>query len=337
MRGSRAVSAAVLLSALSLGAQTPAKTPAPAGADHHDRKPEDQFTVKALGHDVYALFGRGGNVGFYVAPDSVTVIDSEFKDVAPGIVSEIRKVTDKPIRFLINTHWHGDHTGGNEVFRQFAMILAHDNVRERMLASPQMILRDYPARVEHARKAGDEGMAAYFEGQIAWAKTVKIEEIAAPTLTFDSEFRIHTAAGETIHVWHLPPSHTDGDSAIYFENARVLHMGDDYFNRIIPFVDIASGGSLRGYLAAIDKVIGRVPADVAVIPGHGEVSDLAGLKAFRQYVVDVLDTGAKARALGKSREQFLKEVDLPAYKDFMGYKDRFKDNAADAFDEAPAP
>src|ERR1700730_17534580 len=111
-------------------------TPTPASAEHHDRKPEDIFRVKPLSGGVYALYGRGGNIGFFVGPDAILVIDSQFKDIAPGIVAQIKKGSEKPIKFLINTHHHGDHTGGNEVFRQFAMILAHDNVRARMLASP---------------------------------------------------------------------------------------------------------------------------------------------------------------------------------------------------------
>jgi cyclase len=322
-----------LLAGLAATAQTPAPKATP---DHHERPPETVFRVQPLGGDVYALYGRGGNVGFFVGPEAVTVIDSQFKDLAPGIVEQIRKVTDKPIKFLVNTHYHGDHVGGNEVFRSFAMIIAQDNVRTRMLASPETIKRDYPAMLEDARKAGNAEMAKYLQDQIEWAGKVKVEEIAAPILTFDSELRIHPGGGETIQVWHLPPAHTDGDSVVFFEKAKVLHMGDDYFNKVIPFIDVKSGGSARGYVVALDKVIARVPPDVKVIPGHGEVSDLAGLKSFRQYLADVLAEAAKAKAAGKSKEEFLKDVDLPAYKDYRGYKDRFKENAAAAYDEAPA-
>jgi glyoxylase-like metal-dependent hydrolase (beta-lactamase superfamily II) len=312
-------------------APAPAPTPTP---DHHDRPPETVFKVQPLGGDVYALYGRGGNVGFFVGPDAVTVIDSQFKDVAPGIVVEIRKVTDKPIKFLINTHFHGDHVGGNEVFRNFAMIIAQDNVRTRMLASPETIQKEYPARLEKAKQAGNDAMAKFLQEQIEWASKVKVEEIPAPILTYDSELRIHPGGGETIQIWHLPPAHTDGDSVIFFEKAKVLHMGDDCFNKVIPFIDVSGGGSAKGYLAALDKVIARVPPDVKIIPGHGEVTDVAGLKAFRQYIADVVDAAARAKAAGKSRDDFLKEVDLPSYKDFNGYKDRFKDNAAAAYDES---
>jgi cyclase len=331
-----AASATLVLAGGLARPQTPPRSPSPtpSAADHHDRSPEDVFRVQPLSGGVYALYGRGGNVAFYAGEDAVTVVDSQFKDLAPGIVAQIQKVTSKPIKFLINTHHHGDHVGGNEVFRQFAMILAHDNVRTRMLASPQTIQREFPARLEEARKAGNAEAVKFFSDQIEWAKKVRIEEIAAPILTYDSELRIHPAGGETIQVWHLPPAHTDGDSAVFFEKAKVLHMGDDFFNRTIPFIDVSSGGSARGYLAALDKAIGRVPPDVTVIPGHGEVADLAGLKAFRQYIADLLDLASKAKAAGKSKEQFLAEGDLPAYRDYSGYADRLKQNLAAAYDEA---
>ena len=333
MSRSLVFSSAVLIAALAPAsrAQTPASKPTP---DHHERTADDVFKVEPLAGNVYALYGRGGNVGFYVGPDAVTVIDSQFKELAPGIVEQIKKVTDKPIKFLVNTHHHGDHVGGNELFRQFAMIIAHDNVRTRMLASPEAIKKDYPARLEKAKAAGNAEMAKFLQEQLDWAAKVKVEEIPAPVLTFDSELRIHPGGDETIQVWHLPPAHTDGDSVVFFEKAKILHMGDDFFNRVIPFVDVSSGGSAKGYVAALDKVLARVPADAKVIPGHGKVSDVAGLKAFRQYFVDLLDAAAKAKAAGKSKDDFVKSADLPAYRDYDGYKDRFADNAAAAYDES---
>ncbi len=313
--------------------QAKAAPQATPSAAHHDRQPQDVFRVRPLSGNVYALSGRGGNVGFFVGPEAVLVVDSQFKDLAPGIVAEIKKVSDRPIKFLLNTHHHGDHVGGNEVFKQFAMIVAHDNVRKRMLSSPADILRDYPPRLEAARKAGNEQMAKFLADQIEWAKKVRVEEIAAPVMTFDSELRIHMS-DETIQVWHLPPAHTDGDSVAYFEKAKVLHMGDDLFNKVIPFIDIQGGGSVRGYLAALDRVVARVPPDAVVIPGHGEVTDVSGIKAFRQYIVDLMDAAQRAKAAGKSKEDFVKEVDLPAYRGFEGYPDRFRGNAGAAYDEA---
>ena len=318
--------------ALALASAGPAQQPQPATQEHHERAPEDPFRLLPLSGGVYALYGRGGNVGFLVGPEYVVVVDSQFKELAPGIVKQIQSVTDKPIRYLLNTHHHGDHVGGNDVFRKIAVIIAHDNVRRHMLESPAVILRDYPARIEEARKAGNEQAVKTLGEQLAWARNVKVDEIPAPMLTFDSEFRIHIG-GETIQMWHQPPAHTDGDSVVYFEKANVLHMGDDLFHKLIPVIDVANGGSVAGYLSAIDKVMSRVPPNVTIIPGHGEVTDLAGLKAFRQYIADVVDAARKAKAAGKTREQFLAEVDLAAYKDYSGYPQRFKMNCGAAFDE----
>jgi glyoxylase-like metal-dependent hydrolase (beta-lactamase superfamily II) len=319
----------LVLAAVALVAASPNPTPTP---DHHERKPGDVFRLQPLSGGVYALYGRGGNIGFLVGPDAVVMVDSEYRDIAPGILAQIRSVTDKPIKYLVNTHHHGDHTGGNEAFREFAVIIAHDSVRRRMLESPQRILAEYPKELEEARKAGNAEDVKSLEDAIAWAKKVKVDEIAAPVVTFDSELRIHVG-GETIEVWHTPPAHTDGDSVVYFTKANVVHMGDLYFHDMVPFIDVSAGGSVRGYLAAIDKVLARVPANVTVIPGHGEVSDLAGLKAARQYIADLLEAARVAKAAGKSKEQFLASVDLPQYRGYEGYKDRFKAGAASAYDE----
>lgn len=321
-----------LLAACLLAAPASAQAPAPTPG-HHDRPAAGPFTLKPLRGGVYALHGRGGNVGFLVGPEAVLVVDSQYKDMAPGIVEQIRKVTDKPVKFLVNTHHHGDHVGGNDTFKPISVIVAHDNVRKRMLSSPADILRDYPARVEEAKKAGQADRAKSLAEQIEWAKQVKVEEIPAPILTFDHELRVHLN-GETIQVWHTPPAHTDGDSSVYFEQANVLHMGDLFFHQVIPVIDVRAGGSPAGYLPALDAILARVPADVIIIPGHGEVTDVAGLKAFRQYIVDLTEAARKARAAGQSREDFVKGIDLAAYRDYGGYPDRFRQNAGAAYDEA---
>ena len=307
----------------------PRPTPTP---DHHERKADEVFRKQELSRGAYVLYGKGGNIGFLVGSDAVLVVDSEFKELVPGILQQIQSVSDKPIKYLVNTHHHGDHTGGNEGFRPFAVILAHENVRKRMLASPQTILKEYPAYLEDAKKKGNAEDVKFLEDAIAWAKKVKVEEIAAPVVTFDSEVRVHVG-DETIGVWHTPPAHTDGDSVIFFEKARVLHMGDVFFNRIVPFIDVSAGGSAKGYLAAIDAVVARVPADVKIIPGHGEATDLAGLREARQYMADVLEAARQARAAGKTKEQFLASADLPKYKSYDGYGERFKDNCAAAWDD----
>ena len=324
------IAAAVFSAVPFLLSAQPKPTPTP---DHHERSPDAVFRRQELSRGVYVLYGNGGNIGFIAGPDAVLVVDSEFKELVPGIVKQIQGVTDKPIKYLVNTHHHGDHTGGNEGFRSFAVILAHENVRKRMLASPQTILKEYPAYLEEAKKKGKAEDIKVLEDALEWAKKVKVEEIAAPVVTFTSEIKVYVG-DETIDVWHTPPAHTDGDSVIYFEKAKVLHMGDVFFNRVIPFIDVSSGGSAKGYLAAIDAVIARVPPDVKVIPGHGEATDMAGLKEFRQFIADVLDAAKTARAAGKTKEQFLAACDLPKYKSYDGYADRFKDTCGAAWQDA---
>lgn len=301
--------------------------------DHHARPPAQVFRRQALTGNVHALYGRGGNVGFFVGPDAVLVVDSQFKDIAPGIVAEIQKVTDRPIKYLLNTHHHGDHTGGNAVFQRFAVIIAHDNVRKRMLLSPQEILQGVPEYLEKAKKEGNAAMVKRLEEELSWARNVKLEEIPAPVLTYDSELRVHLG-GETIQVWHTPPAHTDGDSVVYFEKANVLHMGDNFFHRVVPYIDVSAGGSVKGYLAMLDRMMTRVPANVTVIPGHGEVTDLAGLKSFRQELADVLDAARKARAAGRTKPQFRDEADFSRFQAYPGYADRFHMVLEAAYDDA---
>lgn len=319
--------------ALGLGLGLPAQAQPPAAPQqHHERTADDPFRLQPLAGGVYALYGRGGNVGFLVGSDAVVVVDSQFKDLGPGIVKQIQKVTDKPIRYLINTHHHGDHVGGNDAFSGISVIIAHDNVRKRMLEQPVLILQEYPQRIEAARQAGDADAVKRLSEALEAARAVKIEQIPAPVVTFDSELRVHVG-GETIQLWHTPPAHTDGDSVVYFEKANVVHMGDNMFHMTIPVIDVRSGGSPQGYFKALDTVAGRLPANATVIPGHGEVTDVAGIKALRQYIADLVDLAKKAKAAGKSKDAFVAECELPAYKEFSGYAQRFKGNCAAAFDE----
>lgn len=300
-------------------------------AAHHDRPEDAIFKTTPLRGGVYALAGRGGNVGFVVGPEYAIVVDSQYQDIAPGILRQVAKVTDKPVKFLVNTHHHGDHTGGNDAFKPVSVIVAHESVRRRMLKSPEDLKRDLPGRIEAAQAAGQAERVKQLEEALAVAKAVKIEEIAAPILTFEAGVKLHIG-GETLHVVHTKPAHTDGDSFVYFEKANVLHMGDLLFNKWIPYIDTNSGGSAAGYIQALDQAIAYVPADAIVIPGHGEVGDIAAVKAARQYIVDLIGAAKAAKAAGRTKEQFLAEVDLPAYKDYSGYKERFKANATAAFD-----
>ncbi|MBI5836737.1 MAG: MBL fold metallo-hydrolase [Candidatus Eisenbacteria bacterium] len=313
-----------------------------AADDHHDRAPSDPFRLQPLRGGVHALYGRGGNVGFYVGPRSVLLIDDQFKDLAPGIKAQVEKVTPLPIRFLVNTHHHGDHVGGNEFFSQFAEVLAHENVRTHMLASPAEILAAGPrvsdslkalaaATTDSAKRASLNSTTQRVDDQVMWAKTVKIEEIAPlVTLAGTGEMRVHLG-DETIRLVHYDSAHTDGDCVVFFEKAHVIHMGDVYFHAVIPYIDWQHGASVPGYMNFIDSVLAHAPDDAMFIPGHGEVSDAAGLREFRAYLADLSVATRGAHDAGKTMAQAVESVKLPKYEKWSGYKERLGANVEAAW------
>jgi cyclase len=233
---------------------------------------------------VYMLQGAGGNIGVSSGPDGLLMIDDEFAPLAPKIQAALKALSPKPLRWLLNTHWHGDHTGGNALFPG-STIVAQENVRTRLAA-------------------GGHG----HRGEI---KPVGPE--ALPVVTFNDRAAIYFN-GEEIRAIHLPSSHTDGDTAYYFVKSNVVHMGDDFFNGHYPFVDIDSGGSVRGYVTAVDAMLKVLPADAKVIPGHGDVGTVADLKSFRDMVSGCIAAVDTARKQGKSLEQMKKDKVLAAYE-----------------------
>ncbi len=232
-----------------------------------------------LTDSVYMLTGAGGNLGACVGEDGVFLIDDQFAPLTEKITAAIARLSDQPIRFVVNTHWHFDHTGGNENFgKAGAVIVAHENVRQRM--------------------STDQFIAA-FDRKIPAAPPK-----ALPVITFSESVTFHWN-GEELRVVHVEPAHTDGDSVIFFVKSNVVHMGDVYFNGMYPFIDTGAGGSIDGMIRAIDLVLSRpeVNDQTRFIPGHGPLSGIAELKAFR----DMLRTaGDRVRALmaeGKSRDE----------------------------------
>lgn len=230
---------------------------------------------------VYMLTGAGGNIGVSVGDDGIVLIDDQYAPLAPKIEAALRSITDKPVRFILNTHYHGDHTGGNEHFGKTAPIVAHENVRKRLASG---VTR---------------------RGQT----TPPAPKGALPVLTFDESVTIHLN-GEDVRAVHMPSGHTDGDSVIWFTQSNVVHMGDDFFNGFFPFVDQENGGSVRGLIANLDKVLSVLPNDAKVIPGHGALSDKAGLTKFRDVVRSTLNVVEKGIAAGKTAEQLKAEKAL---------------------------
>jgi cyclase len=216
----------------------------------------------------YMLTGAGGNIGLSVGEDAAFVIDDQFAPLTPKITAAIAQITPKPVRFVLNTHWHSDHTGGNEnLGKAGAVIVAHHNVRKRM-STDQVI-------------------------DFLNLKTKPDPKDALPVLTFSTDLTFHLN-GEEIRALHMPSGHTDGDAIVHFTKSDVVHMGDIYFNGFYPFIDYESGGSADGVVAACDQVLRFATDKTRIIPGHGPLSNVAELKAYRDLVAAV---SARVKAL----------------------------------------
>lgn len=226
---------------------------------------------------IYMLTGQGGNLGLSVGEDGAFLIDDQFAPLSEKILAAIAGLTDKPVKFVLNTHWHFDHTGGNENFgKQGSLIVAHEKVRERLAAG---------------------GVIEAFKKEVPPAPAV-----ALPVITFTEAMTFHFN-GEAIRVEHPRAAHTDGDAIIYFEKANVVHMGDTFFNGFYPFVDAGSGGSLKGVIAAVAQVLQRIDSDTRIIPGHGPLATKAQLQDYHQMLTTVHARISKLKAGGKSLEQ----------------------------------
>jgi len=238
-----------------------------------------EISTQKVADGIYMLQGRGGNIGVSVGEDGVFIIDDQYAPLTDKIKKALATLSDKPVRFVLNTHYHGDHTGGNEnLGKGGAIIVAHDNVRKR-LAAGQFI------------KAFNTTMPP------APAK-------ALPVVTFSSEVTFHWN-NQTLAVKHIAPAHTDGDAVIFFEDANVLHTGDLYFNGFYPFIDANAGGSLKGMIDGVNKLLASINDQTKVIPGHGPLSNKAELKAFRDMLATVHARLLALTAAGKSVEEII--------------------------------
>ena len=228
---------------------------------------------------VYMLTGRGGNIGVSVGKDGVFLIDDQFGEITPKIRAAIAKLSDQPIRFVLNTHWHRDHTGGNEnLARAGSLVLAHDNVRKRM-------------SVEQFNKLSGRRTPASAKG-------------ALPVVTFNDTLTFHLNDLE-VHAFHVESGHTDGDAIVHFRNINVIHMGDIHFNGRYPFIDLASGGSVDGTIAAVERALSLMDRKTRVIPGHGPLSNHAELRVYHGMLVTLRQRVRDAIARGQTLEQVL--------------------------------
>ena len=239
-----------------------------------------EIKAEQVADGIYMLTGRGGNLGLSVGADGAYLIDDQFAPLTDKILAAVKKLTPEPVRFVVNTHWHGDHTGGNEnMGKAGAILVAHENVRRRMAAG--LFNEAFNRKVEPA-PAG-----------------------ALPVVTFTDAASFHWN-GEEIRVFYVgQPAHTDGDSIIHFVGADVFHMGDAFFNGMYPFIDVSSGGRIDGMIAAADRVLKVATENTRLIPGHGPVATKADLHAYRDMLATVRDRVAALIAEGKTGEEIV--------------------------------
>jgi cyclase len=243
-----------------------------------------QMKVVKVAGNVYMLQGAGGNIGVSVGDDGIVIVDDQFAGMAPKIKEALKAITNKPVKYVINTHYHGDHTGGNEIFGKEGTIIAHENARKRLESGTTVM----GSKIPPAAKG------------------------ALPVITFNDRATIHVN-GEDVRLIHLPNGHTDGDVMVEFTKSNVVHMGDDFFNGQFPFIDRENGGSIKGLIADLDTVLKTMDKETMVIPGHGPIANQPLLDGFRDAMKGTVAIMNEAIKAGKTLEQVKKEKTLVAW------------------------
>jgi cyclase len=258
-----------------------------------------QIKATKVSGNIYMLEGAGGNIAASIGEDGIVIVDDQFAPLADKIQASLKSlgITDKPVRFVINTHYHGDHTGGNAPFANAgSTVIAQDNVRKRMASS---------------------GTAGNGPGGSIHMETKPTEKEALPIITFEHDVTVHLN-GEDIRALFFPAGHTDGDSIIFFPKSNVVHMGDDFVTYGFPFIDVDSGGSINGMIDGVEKVIAQVPPDVKIIPGHGPVSNLDDVRAYLTMLKGTRDAVEKALQQHKTLDQMKQAKLLDPWKKYSG-------------------
>jgi len=273
-------------------------TPSLVYADkHHTQSPS--FKSTQLTDSIYMLQGKGGNLGLIKGKDGLLLIDADYKVMSDALKTELKKHggVDK-LNYLINTHWHGDHTQGNVALGHHAKIVAHDNVRKRLATTQEiklfkMVSKPYP---EHA----------------------------LPSLTYETRMSLHIN-GEELKVVHFPGGHTDGDSVVFFKKANIVHMGDHFFSGFFPFVDVDHGGNVLTMAKNVKTILGMIDDETKIIPGHGPLSSKADLQAFHNMLIETSSEVKAMKDKGMSLEKIQakglsKKWDSWAAKSFFSEK-----------------
>lgn len=251
-----------------------------------------EFVSTRLSGTVFMLTGKGGNIAISSGEDGVYIVDDQVQPLTDQLLGAIRKVSDQPIRFVINTHFHGDHVGGNEAISGTgAIILAQDNVYRRM-------------STDQFNKFLDESTPAWPAG-------------ALPVITFSDQVTLHLN-GEPATVHHVAAGHTDGDAIVHFPVSNVIHMGDIYFNGLYPYIDLDAGGSVQGMLAAVDFALNLSNQDTRIIPGHGPMATIEDLAAYRDFLAQARDQVQVLIDQGKSLEETIAAKPTAQWDEALG-------------------
>ena len=240
-----------------------------------------EYIPTSLSDTVTMLKGRGGNIAVSAGEDGVFIIDDQLKPLTDQLLAAVREIDERPVRFVINTHYHGDHVGGNEALgKTGTVIIAHDNIRRRMTT---------------------EQFSSFMN-----TTTPPYPEEALPIVTFNDRVTLHLN-GESVAIRHVPRGHTDGDSIVFFPDSNVLHMGDIFFNGLYPYIDLDGGGTVQGLIAAVEQGLELADAETKIIAGHGPLSDRAGLVDLREMLEFTIGFVRERRARGQSLEMIQAE------------------------------
>ncbi len=291
------VCAASALALIACSAETTAQADAAPAAQEKPaaatKVAEPKIKTTKLGDGMYVLFGPGGNIGLSVGSDGVYMIDDKFANNAPEIIERVGEITDQPITYVLNTHLHGDHTGSNAQMKATgATVYAHDNVRARMQTSYE---------------------------NTTFGRTVEPREAEAlPVLTFSETATLHFN-GQTVKAIHVPHAHTDGDSIVHFAEANIIHMGDNFFHKMFPFIDLDAGGHMDGMIESHNVALALADEDTRIIPGHGPIASKAELTAARDLLVDIRTRVKTHMDEGKSLEEIIAAKPLADLSDYAAF------------------
>ena len=265
-----------------------------AAATFAQAAPDTAIVVEQVAPGVHVLYGQGGNIGVSAGADGLFLVDDQYAALTPSVLEALARIHPDAPRFVVNTHWHSDHTGGNENFAgRGSIVLAHDQVRARMAA-------------EQYNKFFERGTPASPAG-------------ALPIVTFNDSVSFHLN-GDEMRAYHVPQAHTDGDAFIHFRKANIIHTGDLVFAGMYPFIDLDSGGSFAGVIAAVDRMLEIADGNTRVIPGHGKVTDRKGLETYREMLAATSSRMRELVKAGKTVEQVLAEKPFAAFDEKLAWQ-----------------